>query len=661
MLTRAYSLLNVKAVDTERRVFTGMATTPTPDRVDDVMEPKGARFKNPLTLLLFHDSKQPVGTVKFGRPSDEGIPFEASIPDVKEPGRLKDRVDEAWHSVKYGVIRGVSIGFKAMTDGYEVLKSGGLRFTDYEVLELSLVPIPANAEATITTIKSIDAEHLAATGTEGAPVSTTPGASGSRVVKTHSKAPMKKTISEQIKDFEATRETKQARMTEIMDAAGKTGETLSAEAAEEYDGLEADVTSINTHLTRLARLEETQKAAAVPVRGATPAAAAEARGGRVITVTDNLPPGIEFARLAICKALQASTGVSPLSIAEERYPDNPRIHQVLKAAINAGTTTHSTWAGSLVYANNMASEFVEFLRPQTIIGKFGTGVIPSLRRVPFNIRYNTQTSGGVGYWVGEGNSKPVTKYDFSAATLTWTKVAAISVITEELARFSSPSAEQLVRDGLAETLIERLDRDFVDPGLAAVNGVNPASITNGVSAQTSAGTSADNARTDLAALFATFVEANVNPASMVLIMPNTLALALSFMVNDLGNPEFPGLTMSGGTIKGVPVITSQYATDYSSGGGNLVILLNANDIFLADEGQVTVDASREASLQMLDNPTGSSSSATAVSVVSMFQTNSIALRAERFIHWKKRRTSAVAYMDDVNWGSVGSPPEPDLA
>jgi HK97 family phage prohead protease len=243
MLTRAYSLLNVKAVDTERRVFTGMATTPTPDRVDDVMEPKGARFKNPLTLLLFHDSKQPVGTVKFGRPSDEGIPFEASIPDVKEPGRLKDRVDEAWHSVKYGVIRGVSIGFKAMADGFEVMKSGGLRFTDYEVLELSLVPIPANAEATITTIKSIDAEHLAATGTEGVPVSTIPGASGSRVVKTHPKASMKKTISEQIKDFEATRETKQARMTEIMDAAGKTGETLSTESAEEYDGLEADVES----------------------------------------------------------------------------------------------------------------------------------------------------------------------------------------------------------------------------------------------------------------------------------------------------------------------------------------------------------------------------------------------------------------------------------
>jgi hypothetical protein len=39
----------------------------------------------------------------------------------------------------------------------------------------------------------------------------------------------------------------------------------------------------------------------------------------------------------------------------------------------------------------------------------------------------------------------------------------------------------------------------------------------------------------------------------------------------------------------------------------------------------------------------------------MWQTNSIALRAERQINWAKRRSSAVSYMDDVNWGSIGSP------
>jgi hypothetical protein len=70
---------------------------------------------------------------------------------------------------------------------------------------------------------------------------------------------------------------------------------------------------------------------------------------------------------------------------------------------------------------------------------------------------------------------------------------------------------------------------------------------------------------------------------------------------------------------------------------------------------VTVDASTEASLQMLDNPTNNSATGTPTTVVSMYQTNSIALRAERFINWRKRRSTAVTYMDDVNWGSIGSP------
>ena len=160
----AHAVLEVKSVDTEKRSFGGMATTPTPDRVDDVIEPRGAKFANPLSLLLHHDHKQPVGTAKLLKATDDGIPFEASLPDIQEDGKLKERVDEAWHSVKYRVIRGVSIGFRAMEDGIELLRTGGLRFTKIEILELSLVAVPANAEAIISTIKSIDAPHRAKSG-----------------------------------------------------------------------------------------------------------------------------------------------------------------------------------------------------------------------------------------------------------------------------------------------------------------------------------------------------------------------------------------------------------------------------------------------------------------------------------------------------------------
>jgi hypothetical protein len=202
--------------------------------------------------------------------------------------------------------------------------------------------------------------------------------------------------------------------------------------------------------------------------------------------------------------------------------------------------------------------------------------------------------------------------------------------------------------------VDRIDTDFVDPAHAVSANVSPASITNGLSPLATAGTAVANVITDLTALIGGFAENNYNVANLVLLMPNTLALGLSLMTNSLGQPEFPGMTVAGGTLKGIPVITSQYLANVS-GGGNLVVALSAKDIFLADDGNVTVDASDQASLQMLDNPTNSAASGTATTMVSMYQTNSIALRAEREICWAKGRTDCVVYMDDVNWGSVGSP------
>jgi hypothetical protein len=57
MMNRAYSILNVKTIDSERRILIGMATTPTPDRLGDVIEPMGVRFAYELPLLWQHDTK----------------------------------------------------------------------------------------------------------------------------------------------------------------------------------------------------------------------------------------------------------------------------------------------------------------------------------------------------------------------------------------------------------------------------------------------------------------------------------------------------------------------------------------------------------------------------------------------------------------------------
>jgi hypothetical protein len=125
-------------------------------------------------------------------------------------------------------------------------------------------------------------------------------------------------------------------------------------------------------------------------------------------------------------------------------------------------------------------------------------------------------------------------------------------------------------------------------------------------------------------------------------MSEMMGLALSLMMNPLGQPEFPNVTMKGGTLLGLPVITSQYAA-IGSPADHIVILVNAEDIYLSDDGQVTVDASREAALEMDDSPEGSPASSGA-SMISLWQSNLIGLRAERYINWQRRRDAAVAWL-----------------
>jgi HK97 family phage prohead protease len=160
-MDRAYSLLTVKRVSEDERVIEGLASSVTPDRLGDIVEPKGAQFKLPLPLLMHHDSRQPVGHVIDANVGKDGIEVTARVMKFEEPGTLKNRLDEAWASVKSGLIRGLSIGFRAIERSY-LEDSNGIRFTAWEWLELSLVSIPANSEASVTTVRSLC--DLAASG-----------------------------------------------------------------------------------------------------------------------------------------------------------------------------------------------------------------------------------------------------------------------------------------------------------------------------------------------------------------------------------------------------------------------------------------------------------------------------------------------------------------
>jgi HK97 family phage major capsid protein/HK97 family phage prohead protease len=653
-MDRAYSLIEVKSVDEGRRIFRGWATTPAPDRMADTINPLGATFKNPLVLLHQHRHDAPIGSVKLSKPTAKGIEFEAEVPVIDEPGPLKDRVDTAWGEIKHGLVKAVSIGFRPVKYAYK--DDGGIDFQEVEIIELSSVSVPANSEATITIVRSIDAQLRAASGNQPR-VDPPPGVAGeksqpasSRFFFAQSKGTEMKTIAEQIAALEAARAAKAARMSEIMQKSMDEGRSTDEAEREEFDNLDAEVKTADGDLARLRKLEKLNAAKATPVAGVKDfETASQNRGGSpILSVRSNLPKGIGFARFAMAMFAGKGDVSSAKAFAENAFPDDDRLQNVMKAAVAAGTTTSPTWAGNLVDYQNLSNEFIEFLRPRTIVGQFGVGNVPALRRVPFNVRIPGKTGSGTAAWVGEGYAKPVTASSYEPTELKWSKIAAISVITEELARFADPAVQTLVRDDLAEAVIERIDVDFINPAKAAGTGaaLSPPSITNGVTAIPSAGVDAAGIRADIAALWATADATNLPTGSAVYITDSKTARMISMLRNPLGGREFGDVTMSGGSIDGVPLIVSNYVP--SDEDGSLFILAFASEIYLADDGVVTVDVSREASIFMDSTP--NSSTPTTAQLVSMFQTNQLAIRAERYIHWKKRRPQAVAYLSGVKWG-----------
>ncbi|WP_347464230.1 HK97 family phage prohead protease [Acinetobacter thermotolerans] len=153
-MKKAYSLLQVKSFDAEQRIIKGIASTPSPDRADDIVDPQGAKFALPIPFLWQHMHSQPIGEVTEAVVTDKGIEVTVQIAKIEEEGKLKDRIDEAWQSIKSGLVKGLSIGFRGITVE-DIPRSWGLHFKEWEWFELSAVTVPANAEASITEIKTI--------------------------------------------------------------------------------------------------------------------------------------------------------------------------------------------------------------------------------------------------------------------------------------------------------------------------------------------------------------------------------------------------------------------------------------------------------------------------------------------------------------------------
>lgn len=592
-MDRGYLLLDVKSIDPMARRIAGIASTPELDRQGDILDPAGVTFRNPVPLLLAHNQKEPIGTAILTATRD-GITFDAVLPTVDEAGPLKTRTDDVWQMLKAGVLSGASIGFSILDNAVEHIRPGVRKLLKTEICELSLVTIPANRAATITLVKSLSQRPT-----------------------------MNLTTAEHVTNLDTKRAATVARLDAILDAAKDGDRTLTPEERTTVDGLTLEAKTLASDADLYRQREQIQIARAVPV----------APRASFLSITDNTEPGILMARYVIAKMASKLDNVDAATYAERRWGTSSPVTLELKAAVAAGDTQNATWAKPLVNPV-ISAGLIELLRAATLLGK-----IPGLNRVPFNVSIPSQTAGATVNWVGELKPKPVSAMAFATETLGFSKVAVIVPLSQELIRFSNPSAEAVVKNSLVKDIAAFLDVQFTNPAVAAVTGLNPASITNG--AATAAATASPLA--DMIGLINHFVTNNIPIDGLVFLMSPQNALALSFRTNTDGSPQFPGVGINGGSWKGMTILVS-------SAVSTNVIAFQPNSILYADDGGVTIDTSTEASLQM-DSAPDSPVVATTV-YVSMFQMNAVAVRAERFVNWKRiGGANTVKYLTAAAWAA----------
>jgi HK97 family phage prohead protease len=141
----------VKDASLGERQIRVVASDGTLDRAGDIMVPEGCLVDqyrlNPIVLAQ-HDPGSPIGNAKIKFRNSR---IEALIDFA--PAGISKKADEYCGLAKAGIINAVSIGFDPVEK--EPLRAGW-RYTKWELLEISLVSVPANSAATIIERSAIE-------------------------------------------------------------------------------------------------------------------------------------------------------------------------------------------------------------------------------------------------------------------------------------------------------------------------------------------------------------------------------------------------------------------------------------------------------------------------------------------------------------------------
>lgn len=614
------------------------------DRHGTRINPAGwdlAAFKRNPIALFGHSGGFPIG--RWDNVRVEGDKLLGRL--VMAAKGTSARIDELAALVEQGILRAVSVGFSVIK--YGVPGKSDFDYEAQELMEVSLVSVPSNTNALAQARSlNISPETLSLAFGEHAE-----GGRGRATAGGHAENP---TATERARAAGPaqpkgkTMKTISQRVEDAQNALNVARDAYQNHVAEEdYDLVQAEAlqNAMGERQARLASLKAAETALAGSTAPADPKKPAAPAVRRPLGLKEREPkPGDLVIRAAVCSVLAQVTQRDPVSILEERYRDHEATNVFVRAAVDPAKTTVSGWASELVETETVA--FLETLRDVSFyprLAAMGANLQFGQGRGAIKIPSRTSTPSISGSFVAEGSPIPVRRIGLTSVTLNPHKMGVISYFTREMARYSNPQIEGLLRQEIRGDTADTIDTLLIDAN--AGSATRPAGLLNGVAALTASTDGGWAAiMQDIDTLAAPFDTAKAG-RNLVLLMNKREARKLSFV---------PGPDDRMGSMR--QILADSGITPISSVNvpAGRLIMLDAADFATAAGDQPEFEASEQAVIHAEDTSpaqigTAGSPNVVAAPVISMFQTASIALRMLLDITWAMRRAGMVSWIDGADW------------
>jgi HK97 family phage prohead protease/HK97 family phage major capsid protein len=609
------------------------------DRHGTRINPKGwvlDKFKKNPIALFGHSSSFIVGS--WSNLRQEGDELIAKYNPAQKG--TSPRIDEINSLVEQDILRATSVGFEPLEYG----QAGKSKY-DYEkqeLIEVSLVAVPSNTNAlALARSMNVSDETLSLVFGEQAGETRDVPTNGKHADKrTQSqKGKTVKTLAQRIEDAQTKYDTARTAYQDHVaqeDYDMEQAETLKGE----MEAREERLNSLKTAETSLAG-----KVGGQSIRKKEGEEDAGKGKRRPLGMRENEPkPGDLIIRAAVCSVLAMVTQRDAIKVLEERYGDHEATNIFVRAAVDPGKTTVSGWASELIETETVA--FLETLRDVSFfprLAAMGTNLQFGPGRGALKIPSRSSTPSISGSFVAEGSPIPVRRLGLTSKTLSPHKMGVISYFTRELAKYSNPQIEGLLRKEIQGDTADTLDTLLIDATVGSTT--RPAGLLYGIAALTaSTGNGWEAIMEDIETLATPFDTAKAG-RQLVLLMNKREARKLSFV---------PGPNKEMGTARefleeaGITPIASVNVP-----AGRL-IMLDAADFAAAAGDQPEFDVSEQTVIHAEDTSpaqisTAGSPNTVAAPAISMFQTASIALRMLLDVTWAMRRDGMVQWIDGADW------------